>query len=239
MLLKRLHTIYALTLLGITFLAMFPFFVVFGTRVKWHKYAYQLTNMWSKVFFSMALFKVEIEKHGQLSEGPFVFCANHFSYLDVPLLPYVWNNACFVGKSSIQSVPIFGYFFKTLHISVDRNSIRDRARALKRNRESINNGTSLFIFPEGGIKSVTPPSQAHYKDGAFVTAIDMQVPIVPVTIAWNWIALPDDGKFIVKSRRLKLIIHEPIVTENMSSENVAQLKERVYETIDNELIKQN
>ena len=239
MLLKRLHTIYASTLLGITFLAMFPFFVIFGARLKWHKYAYQLTNMWSKVFFRLALFKVEIEKYGQLSEGPFVFCANHFSYLDIALMPYVWNNACFVGKSSIQDIPIFGYFFKTLHISVDRNSIRDRARALKRNRESIKNGTSLFIFPEGGIKSVTPPSQVHYKDGAFVTAIDMQVPVVPVTIAWNWIALPDNGKFIFQSRNLKIIIHEPIVTEHMSSKNVAELKGQVFETIENELIKQN
>ena len=236
---KKLHTLYAFTLLVSSFLAIFPFFVLFGLKLKWHKYAYQLTHRWSHLYFSLALFKTEIDRRTKLPEGPFIFCANHFSYLDVALMPMVSNNACFVGKSSVQNIPVFGYFFKTLHISVDRKSLRDRAKALKQNREFIRSGKSLFIFPEGGIKTVTPPHQMHYKDGAFSTAIDMQVPVVPVTIAWNWIALPDDGKFIIRNRNLKLIIHEPINTRHMTNKSVGELKSLVFNTIEEELIAQN
>ena len=239
MILKQLHTAYAFILLLISFFVMFPFLVLFGIKLNWHKYAYRLTHLWARVYFPLALFKVEIDRKEKLPEGPYIYCANHFSYLDVPMMPFVSNNGCFVGKSSIQNIPMFGYFFKTLHISVDRKSIRDRAKALKQNRESILNGKSLFIFPEGGIKSVTPPQQVHYKDGAFTTAIDMQVPLVPVTIAWNWIALPDDGKFVIRKRHLKIIIHKPIYTRDMTNKDVGNLKSLVFNTIQEELIAQN
>lgn len=236
---KRLHTYYAFTLLVITFLLMFPFFVLFGSKLKWHKYAYRLTHFWAKHYFALALFKVEIERRGNKPAGPVVFCANHFSYLDVATMPLVDGNACFVGKSSIQKVPLFGYFFKILHISVDRNSVRDRAKALNQHREFVRLGKSLFIFPEGGIKTVTPPNQVHYKDGAFITAIEMQVPLVPVTIATNWIVLPDDGKFLIRSRKLKLIVHEPIATDNGQAQEVRELKSKVFGIIENELKAQN
>jgi 1-acyl-sn-glycerol-3-phosphate acyltransferase len=191
------------------------------------------------VYFPLALFNVEIERRGTRPEGPVVFCANHFSYLDVATMPLIDGNACFVGKSSIQKIPLFGYYFKILHISVNRHSLRDRAKALLQNRKFVEQGKSLFIFPEGGIKTVTPPHQVHYKDGAFITAIDMQVPVVPVTIASNWIALPDDGKFLIRNRNLKIIVHEPISTANGQFKQVSDLKKQVFDIIENELAAQN
>jgi 1-acyl-sn-glycerol-3-phosphate acyltransferase len=214
---------------------MFPFFMLFSIKTDWHKYAYKLTNLWAKGFFPLALFKVSLEVSEEKSNGPVVFCANHFSYLDVATMPMVSDNACFVGKSSIKKVPIFGLFFKLLHISVDRGSIRDRARALQRNHEAIQQGKSLFIFPEGGIRSVTPPTQMHYKDGAFIIAINTGVPIVPVTIATNWIVLPDDGKFLLRSRLINMIVHPPIETEGMMSADLADLKQQVFDIIQSDL----
>lgn len=232
---RRLHTIYAFTLMGVTFLLMFPFFMLFSINIDWHKYAYKLTNLWAKVYFPLALFKVSLDFRDELPDSPMIFCANHFSYLDVATMPLVSDNACFVGKSSIKKVPIFGLFFKLLHISVDRGSIRDRAKALQRNLEAIHQGKSLFIFPEGGIKSVTPPTQVHYKDGAFITAINTAVPIVPVTIATNWIVLPDDGKFLLRSRMINVIVHPPIKTEGMTSADLADLKQEVFDIIQSDL----
>ena len=209
--------------------------MLFSLRDDWHKYAYRLTHAWSKVYFPMAFFKVELSFEEALGQGPMVFCANHFSYLDVATMPMVSSEACFVGKSSIKNVPIFGLFFKLLHISVDRGSVRDRARALQQNMEAVQEGKSLFIFPEGGIKSVTPPHQMHYKDGAFITAINTGVPIVPVTIATNWLVFPDDGKFLLRSRLIKMIVHKPISTQNKNADDIAELKKNVFDIIQNDL----
>lgn len=235
MLVKRLHTIYSSALLGVTFMMMFPFFMLFSIRTSWNKYAYQLTHMWAKVYFPLALFKVEVDNAYELPKGPKIFCANHFSYLDVATMPLINDEACFIGKSSIKKVPIFGLFFSRLHISVNRTSTRDRARALKLYKQSIGQGKSLFIFPEGGIKSVTPPLQARYKDGAFVTAIELGVPIIPVTIATNWIVLPDVGKFLVQSRGIRLKVHEPIT--NTDGMEMPELREKVRQIIQDELDK--
>lgn len=234
---RKLHTYYAGLLLGVTFMLMFPFFMLFSLRKSWNKYAYQLTHFWAKVYFPLALFKLEIEKDVSIPEGPKIFCANHFSYLDVATFPLINDEACFIGKSSIKKVPIFGLFFTRLHISVNRRSARDRARALQMYKEKIDQGRSLFIFPEGGIKTVTPPQQAHYKDGAFVTAKELGIPIVPVTIATNWIVLPDDGKFLLRSRKIEIKVHEPIILNG--KENMVELRENVRQVIQKELDKTN
>lgn len=235
MLRQKLHTIYAVTLLGITFLMMFPFFMLFSIRTSWNKYAYRLTHIWAIIYFPVALFKVKVEFEQNLPKGPKIFCANHFSFLDVATMPLVNNEACFIGKSSIKKIPIFGLFFSRLHISVNRSSTRDRAKAMRMYKENIANGKSLFVFPEGGIKTVTPPEQAHYKDGAFVTALEFGVPIVPVTIATNWIVLPDDGKFLIRSRTIRIKVHKPIhMNEGIV---MKELRDNVRDIIQTELDK--
>ena len=94
----------------------------------------------------------------------------------------------------------------------------------------------LFIFPEGGIKSTNPPFQAPYKDGAFITAIKTGVPIVPVSLPFNWQLLPDDGKLLLRGNQIKIIVHEPIETANLKEEDIPEMKNKVFDIIENELI---
>ena len=80
---------------------------------------------------------------------------------------------------------------------------------------------------------------ARFKDGPFRVAIEKQIPLVPVTIPYNWIILPDDGKMMVTKRTSKLIFHEPIITEGLSIQDMDELKDRVYKIINDELIRYN
>jgi 1-acyl-sn-glycerol-3-phosphate acyltransferase len=137
----------------------------------------------------------------------------------------------FVGKHELGNVPLFGYMFRNLHISVDRSSLRDRHNAWVRSKEAIDQGKSLVIFPEGGIVTREPPNMGRFKEGAFKVAIEKQIPIVPVTIPYNWIALFDEN-FILKRRSLGLVYHKPIETSGMSLEDVGRLKEKTYTVID-------
>jgi 1-acyl-sn-glycerol-3-phosphate acyltransferase len=101
--------------------------------------------------------------------------------------------------------------------------------------EAIENGKSLIIFPEGGIYTKNPPEMAGFKDGPFRVAIEMQVPIVPVTIPYNWMIVPDDGKMLVYWHKSKIIYHEPIATQGLTLKDVDILKNKVYHIIKNEL----
>jgi 1-acyl-sn-glycerol-3-phosphate acyltransferase len=74
----------------------------------------------------------------------------------------------------------------------------------------------------------------EFKDGAFRAAIEKQIPIVPVTIPYNWIILPAD-QFLLRWHPLKVIFHEPIETTGLTLQDVDALKEKVFRIIDEEL----
>jgi 1-acyl-sn-glycerol-3-phosphate acyltransferase len=93
------------------------------------------------------------------------------------------------------------------------------------------------MYPEGGIRTTNPPHMAPFKEGAFRVAIEQQIPVVPVTIPYNWIVLPEDGSLLVYRRSIKAIFHEPIETVGMRVEDIDRLKEKTFQVIDQELKK--
>ena len=191
------------------------------------------------MYFPVSLFRTKVVFKGDKpGKGPVIYCLNHFSYLDIPSTGLLPKQACFVGKASIKKVPLFGYMFGSLHIAVDRSSVKDRGRAYQRYAEAIQEGKSLFIYPEGGIRSTNVPVQAPYKDGAFRVAIEEQVPIVPVTLPFNWKVLPD-GIWTLQNNFIKLVVHEPIDTKGMTMDEMPELKEKVYRIIQNQIEVEN
>lgn len=237
---RWLHTIYAVVLFVITFLVAFPFLFLFAQKERWHKYAYKLTHLWGVTFFPLVGIRVKTEdRNEEKLLKPCIYVANHFSFSDIIAFPLVADDACFVGKQSIQKAPLFGYFFTSLHITVNRASLRDRAGVIAKSIEAIERGKSLFIFPEGGIRSTNPPHQEKYKDGAFRTAISTGVPIVPVTFPFNWRLLPDDGKYLLKSNYLNIVVHKAIKTTNLTVTDIPDLRDMTQKIIQTELLSRN
>jgi 1-acyl-sn-glycerol-3-phosphate acyltransferase len=163
------------------------------------------------------------------------------SILDIPTIPLIDKNIAYVGKSELRKIPLFGYVFKIFHIPVDRQNYRSRYNTIIRSKEELDNGKNLAIFPEGGIITTSPPEMVRFKDGPFRIAIEKQVPIVPVTIPFNWIILPDNKKLRLNKRnhKLRIIVHQPIPTNGMTLDDLADLKKTTFNLIDLELKKQN
>ena len=138
----------------------------------------------------------------------------------------------------MEKIPLFGYMYRKLHITVDRGSLKSRYTTLLRSAEAIDHGKSLVIFPEGGIVSQKMPQMAKFKDGAFRIAIDKQIPVIPVTIPHNWIILPD-STILPKWGTTKVIFHEPISTLGMDATEIEALKKKTYDVIDAELKRHN
>ncbi len=173
------------------------------------------------------------------SNRPYVFVANHFSYLDIAMMGFVPGDVVFVGKSSIRKVPIFGYYFKNLHIAVNRSSLKSRGDALLQSKNVIQQGSSLVIFPEGGIVTTNPPELGRFKDGAFNLAIEKQIPIIPVTLSYNHLILPDDGRLLLNFKSGKMIFHKPISTLGMTVKELPKVKALCFKTIQDQLWQDN
>jgi 1-acyl-sn-glycerol-3-phosphate acyltransferase len=235
---RYLHTFYAFVVFCIVFFLLFPFFLVPIFFPKQHYLVGVLNRVWAYVTFPLVLISFKIEVRGNLDRTKqYVFCPNHFSYLDIASMGFNPINAIFVGKSDMENVPLFGYMYRKLHITVNRASLSSKYNTLKRSMQAIDEGKSLVIFPEGGITSQNPPQMSRFKDGAFRVAIEKQIAIVPVTIPNNWILLPDRMPLLLRLGVMKIIFHEPIATLGMTLQQVDNLKEQVFSLIDNELRK--
>ena len=119
--------------------------------------------------------------------GPVIFCANHHSHIDTPLvltsLPEPWRHQVFVGAAA-------DYFFRTQVTSAAASLVLnaipiERATVTRRSAdqaaELIEDGWSMLIFPEGG-RSPDGWGQ-DFRGGAAYLARRTGVPVVPIHLA--------------------------------------------------------
>ena len=232
-----LYAAYAFIIFCILFILFFPFFLIPILFERRHGWVGIINRIWAHIFFRMIFMPVEIEMRFKPEKGKqYIFCPNHFSYLDIPTMGLNPVNSIFVGKNDMEKIPLFGFMYRKLHITVDRQSPKSRYETMLRAADAVSNGKNLTIFPEGGIITKRPPEMARFKDGAFRTAIEKQIEIVPVTIPYNWIILPD-STFLPNRHSMKVIFHEPVSAEGMTLDQTGSLRERIFDIIDEELKK--
>lgn len=234
----RIYATYGLIVFSVVFLLLLPLFMILTLRRSWHRYALLLNQFWGRAFFTLSFVPVKTEWRTKLKKKQvYVFAPNHFSLLDIAVMGYVPKPFVFVGKSSLAKIPLFGYMFKKLHITVDRESVRSRYQALVESYKAVDEGKSVVMFPEGGVKTEDAMHLAPFKNGPFRVAITKQIPIVPVTMPYNGFILPDDGKLLMRPRRPKVIFHEPIETKGLGEEDIEWLKAQTFNVIHKELSK--
>lgn len=216
---------------------LYPFFLISITSPRLRKMALRLNQIWARLFLSLSFIPPKIEWRAKLKPGQsYLFVANHTSYLDIVMMGYVPKLCVFVGKKSLTRVPIFGFMFRNIHITVDRSNARSRYLVYEEGVKVLNQGLSLVMFPEGGIRSSNPPQLTSFRNGAFKMAIEQNVPIVPVTMPNNWRIQPGDSRMIMHPERPLAIFHEPIDTSGMNTNDIVALRDKVFGIIETELL---
>ena len=126
-------------------------------------------------------FKV-IGKENVPKTGPVIFCSNHKSFLDPPLIEITCgrkNDTRFIAKKELADNPFFAILGKAFDvILVQRNdkdlgSMRDALKTLKQNK-------CIALFPEGtrnGLKKGIKP-----KTGVSYFALNSNATVIPVGI---------------------------------------------------------
>jgi 1-acyl-sn-glycerol-3-phosphate acyltransferase len=232
---RSIYTGYGVMVFAVLFLIFLPVLAIPMYFPGQHRITGIVNRWWARLLFFFIGIPVQAEHRAKLDRRKqYIFCPNHFSYLDIPTAGLAKHNTIFVGKTGIERIPLFGYMYGRLHITVDRRKLKSRYESLKRSMEAIDEGKSLIIFPEGGMLTEKDPAMAKFKDGAFRIAIEKQIAIVPVTIPYNWIILPPD-QFLLRWHKLKVIFHEPLETKGMTLADIDTLKLRLFKIIDQEL----
>ncbi len=232
----RLNSIHAALAFAVPFLLFFPVFLLVSIRPRWHRAGLVVHNWWAKIFFGLMMLPLSIDwRFRPKKHENYIFCANHFSYLDIPAMGLMGVPFKFIGKQSLAKVPLFGYMFRKLHVPVERGSTAGRARSQKKVLELARLGYSMTYFPEGGMISTEPPKMVAFKEGAFRLAAELDWPIVPVSLCTNYKVLPDDPKLYLYRGPVNIVVHPPIMATGKSKEDLQKLKEQVRAAIESGL----
>lgn len=156
---------------------------------------------------------------------PCVFILNHQSNADFLIAAkLIRKKARGVAKKELQKMPILGQMLMASGtIFLDRTNREKSIEALKPAVDSLKNGISVVIFPEG-TRSYDYTLGA-FKKGAFHLAMGAGVPLVPIVIKNAHDAMPR-GASVFKPTGVEVVVLPPIYTEGWSSEN---LNERIEE----------
>lgn len=160
----------------------------------------------------------------------YIVVSNHQSQYDI-LVIYGWLGVDFkwIMKQELRKVPALGISCEKLgHIFVDRKNHAAAVASLREAKKKIVNGTSLMFFPEGTRSK--DGKLLPFKKGAFKTAIDMELPILPVTITGTRDIMPA-GTLDIFPGKAKIIIHKPIEITEYTEKNISVLSEKAKEII--------
>lgn len=165
----------------------------------------------------------------------YIICPNHTSNLDITTMSLlVKNNFCFMGKEELKHEPATRLFFKTVDIPVNRESKMSSFRAFQQAAQRLANGTTIIIFPEGKIADDYPPQLHEFKNGPFRLAIELKIPIIPVTSLNTWKILWDSGtKYGSKPGICNIFVHSPVETAHLTLDDADALRDKVYGIIKN------
>lgn len=105
-------------------------------------------------------------------------------------------------------------------------------KSLEEAKQKLKNGTSVVIFPEG-TRSKTG-KLLPFKRGAFKLALDINLPILPVTIEGTRNIMPHPFKARLRPGKATLTIHPPIELNGYSHENLPELMKKVRSVIESE-----
>ena len=158
-----------------------------------------------------------------------VFCPNHQSNLDPPVLFEALHPRLHVlYKAELGRLPILGRVFRIGgFIPVERG--HDRAReAIEAASVSLREGHSFLVFPEG-TRSRTD-SLLPFKKGGFVMAIKGSAPVVPVAIRGGREAMKK-GSLMIRPARVVVRIGVPMETVGLTLDDRAALAEAVRSDI--------
>jgi len=164
----------------------------------------------------------------------YVIVSNHQSQFDIFVL-YGWLGLDFkwVIKQELRKVPFIGIACERIgHIFIDRSDHAKALAAINAAKKNIVNGTSIIFFPEG-TRSMDG-SLGPFKKGAFRIAIDLGLPILPITITGTKNILPSNSMNLFPGRA-RMKIHKSIDTLRYSDDNMQKLMDKTYSVIESGL----
>jgi 1-acyl-sn-glycerol-3-phosphate acyltransferase len=187
--------------------------------------------VWSRVngFFTPMIVSVEGRENIRKNTS-YVVISNHQSVYDIFLI-YGWLgiDIRWVMKKELRKLPGIGFGSRKVgHIFLDRSNSRVAVESLNEAKRKLVHGTSVVMFPEGTRSD--SGALGVFKRGAFKLAIDLGLPVLPLTLLGTKDILPNRSYNLMPGK-VKMIIHESIDINKYKEDNIQELMRIAKEII--------
>jgi len=176
----------------------------------------------------------EVERHGleHLKSGQaYVVVSNHESNWDPPTIVASLPDLVirFVLKTQLLKIPVFGAALRrTGNIPVERTRTSGDVKRIQEGMSERDPDVSILFFAEGNRSR--DGSYRPFKMGAFATALDFKLPILPIAVAGTYSVWRPETIW-VRRGSVALEIGEPIPVEGLGAEDRAALRDRTHAAV--------
>jgi 1-acyl-sn-glycerol-3-phosphate acyltransferase len=181
------------------------------------------SRFWSRLILWTSRVRLEVSGAENLKCGiPYVLCVNHQSHMDIPIilaaLPLQFR---FAAKKELFRIPFLGWHLRRSgHVPIDRENPRAAIRSLSKATKTIQAGTPIVIFPEGGTSQAG--NILPFKGGGFMLATRSGAAAVPIAIRGSRQVLKPNT-YHVRNGLVEVRIGRPISPEGVSNVALAQV----------------
>lgn len=192
-----------------------PIGMALALAFRWNSVLYILGHGGVVIGASLAGIRTRVAGREHLPRGQaVVFCSNHQSNIDPPILFQVLHPRLHVlFKRELVGLPLLGKVFLIGgFVPIDRGSREHSMAAIDQAAQSLMDGHSFLTFPEG-TRSRTG-AMLPFKRGPFLMALKAQVPVVPVAIQGGTASMRK-GSWIVRPTIVSVRIGAPVDTRGM------------------------
>lgn len=195
--------------------------------------AYPLLHFITKFFYG---FKIEGKENIENITTGKVTVSNHVHPLDCTMvgLANAPKKTFYTSLETNFKIPIVRRIIKLLNTVPIPQNIKYTKPFMDSIDELLKNNKTVHFYPEGSLWPRYDKIR-HFKNGAFDFAVRNNVPIVPMVIKFN---KPKKINNFIKTRStITLVIQKPIYPNRLlrKKEAITDLKERVYQSMCNEL----
>ncbi len=238
--LQFIYSIYGFLWFVGLMLVVLPFVIAasfFGSE-KGGNFIYKVLKVWGFTWYALiGIRHKNIYEVPHDINRPYIFVANHISFMDIPPIVVSMNQPVRVlGKYEMVSYPVFGYIYKCAVILVDRRDAERRAQSVREMKAALQKHISIFIFPEGTFNETGAPLKEFF-DGAFRIAIETQTPIKPILFLDTVDRLHYRSIFTLSPGPCRVVFMEEVPVTDLQMHDVAMLKEKVHKIMEEGLLR--
>lgn len=237
--LRILYAVYAFLLFVFLMIFVFAWALLvlpFG-RIRGGNLIFYACKVWAAIWFPLIFIRHRNDYETPHQEhASYIYVSNHISYLDAALIPHIWRKPVrALGKVELSRVPVFGFIYQRMTVTVDRSSAANRANSVRLLKSILAKGISVLVFPEGTFNLTHKPLKDFY-DGAFRIAIETGTPVKPVLILNAYDRMNYKSIFSINPGIIRAIFLREFSTTDYEMKDVALLKQEVYNEMEKKLI---